>query len=284
MFTGPYRVGFASDNDDGNVNGYFRNLTIDVNNGDTVYYDTLQGDNSLTLGILKNIGWNWSYDLTAPTLRLGGPNGPSQVVITGPEPTQTSPDSERIIIQGQRGYGRFNHSSSTAGEGGDVYIWGGVGGEGSTGGSGSGGDIKLRGGQSYNGDGGYVKIEAGHADNTTSGGSNTNYGNGGYIEISAADADGAGNGGNISLTAGDALGSGTHGYITLNAGGHTWKFDSNGRTTIATSSPPTHSYGAAGDVAGMIAFDSSYIYYCTANYVNNSTDIWKRVALDPTSW
>jgi len=47
---------------------------------------------------------------------------------------------------------------------------------------------------------------------------------------------------------------------------------------------PTHSYGADGDVAGMMAFDGSYIYYCTANFVNNSTNIWKRVALDASPW
>lgn len=47
---------------------------------------------------------------------------------------------------------------------------------------------------------------------------------------------------------------------------------------------PVHSYGAAGDVLGMVAFDSNYLYYCTANYVNNSTDIWKRVALNSAAW
>jgi hypothetical protein len=47
---------------------------------------------------------------------------------------------------------------------------------------------------------------------------------------------------------------------------------------------PAHSYGAAGDKAGMIAFDSTYIYYCTANYVNTSTNIWKRTAHGAGTW
>jgi hypothetical protein len=64
----------------------------------------------------------------------------------------------------------------------------------------------------------------------------------------------------------------------------TWEFSAAGRTTFPTSTAPAYSYGAAGDIAGMVAFDSSYIYYCTSNYVNNSTNIWKRVALDATSW
>lgn len=47
---------------------------------------------------------------------------------------------------------------------------------------------------------------------------------------------------------------------------------------------PTHSYGAVGDRIGMLAFDSSYIYYCTANYVNNSTNIWKRILWSADTW
>ena len=41
---------------------------------------------------------------------------------------------------------------------------------------------------------------------------------------------------------------------------------------------PTSSIGAVGDGAGMIAWDGSYIYICTAAY-DGSTAIWKRVAL-----
>jgi hypothetical protein len=63
-----------------------------------------------------------------------------------------------------------------------------------------------------------------------------------------------------------------------------WIFDLNGRTTFPVATAPAHSYGAAGDKAGMLAFDSTYIYYCTDDYVNNSTDIWKRVALVSAAW
>jgi hypothetical protein len=45
---------------------------------------------------------------------------------------------------------------------------------------------------------------------------------------------------------------------------------------------PASSAGSSADKAGMIAFDSSYIYYCTTGYVNPTTPIWKRVAL--TTW
>lgn len=68
------------------------------------------------------------------------------------------------------------------------------------------------------------------------------------------------------------------------AGAKEWAFKEDGRTTFPAATVPAHSYGAAGDVAGMVAFDSGYIYYCTSNYVDNSTNIWKRVAFDATTW
>ena len=43
------------------------------------------------------------------------------------------------------------------------------------------------------------------------------------------------------------------------------------------STPPS-SVGSAGDVVGMIAWDTNYIYICTGSH-DGSTAIWKRVAL-----
>ena len=48
--------------------------------------------------------------------------------------------------------------------------------------------------------------------------------------------------------------------------------------------PPAHSYGTAGDREGMVAFDANYLYYCVNAYVDNSTNIWKRVSLNTDSW
>tara|TARA_R100001443_G_scaffold56866_1_gene67762 strand:+ start:1670 stop:2014 length:345 start_codon:yes stop_codon:yes gene_type:complete len=48
---------------------------------------------------------------------------------------------------------------------------------------------------------------------------------------------------------------------------------------VATQqSAPASSVGSVGDVANMIAWDTNYIYICTASY-DGSTAIWKRVAL-----
>jgi len=62
------------------------------------------------------------------------------------------------------------------------------------------------------------------------------------------------------------------------AGEKKWNFDANGRTTFPTSVAPTASIGAVGDTLGMVAFDSSFVYYCTGNY-DGTTQIWKRAGL-----
>ena len=48
--------------------------------------------------------------------------------------------------------------------------------------------------------------------------------------------------------------------------------------TIETSKTPSTSIGVSGDTAGMISWNGSYIYVCTANY-DGSTAIWKRASL-----
>ena len=65
---------------------------------------------------------------------------------------------------------------------------------------------------------------------------------------------------------------------------YTWKFGTDGRTTFPAAVVPAHSYGVVGDKAGMLAFDADYIYYCTADYVNDTTDIWKRTAHGASTW
>lgn len=74
----------------------------------------------------------------------------------------------------------------------------------------------------------------------------------------------------------------TFGGTSLNANAYSQYI--NADRLILSINPPAHSYGAAGDKTGMIAFDTSYIYYCVANYVNNSTDIWKRTAYSAGTW
>lgn len=55
-------------------------------------------------------------------------------------------------------------------------------------------------------------------------------------------------------------------------------------TLIRVSSVPAHDYGAAGDTKGMFAHDNTHLYICIADYVNNSTVIWKRINWAGGSW
>jgi len=83
-------------------------------------------------------------------------------------------------------------------------------------------------------------------------------------------------------------------YIEAGTPQKVWQFNTDGSLTFPDATVqttayqqvavPAHSYGAAGDKVGMIAFDSTYIYYCTANYVNTSTNIWKRTAHGAGTW
>lgn len=57
----------------------------------------------------------------------------------------------------------------------------------------------------------------------------------------------------------------------------------NDRINIAVSLTPASSVGLDGDIAGDVAVDSNYFYYCTAAW-DGSTNIWKRVALDVGTW
>ena len=185
---------------------------------------------------------------TDTTLTLGIVDG-NRVAITGPMASYNNNSAPELIIAGADSYYNGN---TFVGEGGDLYMWAGQGA--------NGGDIKLDAGisKAANSEGGYIKIRAGEAQGSTS--------TGGYVLIEAG------------------AGTETNGYVRISTQTYDWKFDANGRTTFPASPVPAHSYGDIGDVAGMVAFDSTYIYYCTANYANSSTNIWKRVALDATSW
>jgi hypothetical protein len=46
---------------------------------------------------------------------------------------------------------------------------------------------------------------------------------------------------------------------------------------------PTSPTGTVGDAAGMLAFDTTYLYVCVGNY-DTSSEIWKRVVFDTAPW
>jgi hypothetical protein len=118
-----------------------------------------------------------------------------------------------------------------------------------------------------------------------------------------ARADGA-NEGHLNLIAGqntriDINGAGSTVEIITGDGesSNTWEFDSNSGLTFPDATTQTTAWaggrvvavpgastGAAGDKAGDLAFDSQYIYYCTADYTDGIENIWKRVAWSNDTW
>jgi hypothetical protein len=151
------------------------------------------------------------------------------------------PTVERLVIAGGDSY--YDGAVYPSGEAGDIYLWAGRGY--------NGGDIKVDAGNSLSGqEGGTVKIRGGNSDSGT----------GGFVEISAG------------------YGGGTPGQIRLINAGQQWTFNGSGQIvfpdgSIQTTawakrivSVPTTSLGQAGDKQGDIAFNGSYMYYCTADY------------------
>jgi hypothetical protein len=55
-------------------------------------------------------------------------------------------------------------------------------------------------------------------------------------------------------------------------------------TLVRVSSVPAHDYGVTGDRKGMFAHDNTHLYVCIADYVNNSTVIWKRISWAGGGW
>lgn len=96
-----------------------------------------------------------------------------------------------------------------------------------------------------------------------------------YVTIESTD------GGQIMLGANQLVG-GNNGTVVIGHAGNITDLNS-GKLRILNATVPTTSVGAVGDVAGFVAFDASYIYYCTGAY-DSVTNIWKRVAWSGDTW
>ena len=206
-------------------------------NGFTVfpYMDTPRGDTT---------GGN----ITGYTLRMG--DGTAQAIITTPDGDPTGgQSSQRLVINPGKG------ADGTSGEGGDIYLWAGRGGDA----GGSGGDIKIRGGQGMGegGAGGYIRMEAGDGDNTGgqagyieitggTGGTGGNSQNGGYVRIlggqgalAGGDANITGGvgqggpGGPVNITGGTSgNGLAEYGNVNITSGASTWTFNNTGTLIV----------------------------------------------------
>jgi hypothetical protein len=267
---------------------------LDWMNGDVSAFDNANvlrhtmylNDGGLYVGFNENgvanvpmVNWNFNPDggTIFPTLSVQRGDNPSGTISgqtllfgdAGQEAIISTPDgnntvginSQRLVINPGQGY--------DSGEGGDIYLWAGRGGNG----SGTGGDIKIRGGQGgantqggAGGDGGYIRIEAGDAPyyNTGTGaaagwiemtaGAGGENRTGGYVRITGGtgsdgnypglagggDANITGGfgrvnapGGNVNLVGGiSANGLADYGRVNILSGASTWIFDNAGNLVL----------------------------------------------------
>jgi hypothetical protein len=140
----------------------------------------------------------------------------------------------------------------------------------------------------WNGGGGWNR---GYSNLTTTGGSGTGLtvdvatGSGGYISINEITITNPGYG----YTNGDVITINNEnnipGTFTISVSNPTWTFGTDGRTKIPHgSNNPSTARGAEGDKAGMILVSGAYLFYCYADWVDGSTPIWQKVAMDNTDW
>jgi hypothetical protein len=179
--------------------------------------------------------------LTGQTLLFG--DSTQEAIISTPDGTNDINDSQRFVINPGKG------ADGTTGEGGDIYLYAGRGGDA----GGSGGDIKIRGGLGpVNGAGGYITMEGGEADVNGVGGYIEIYGgvsgnsNGGYLDLQGGlgQTEGggifiqggqgqAGPGGPVNITGGvSGNGLAEYGNVGIIAGASSWVFDNTGNLTL----------------------------------------------------
>jgi len=178
--------------------------------------------------------------LTGQTLLFGDIE--QSVIISTPNGTNSINDSQRIVINPGAGY------ANTTGEGGDIYLYAGRGGDA----GGSGGDIKIRGGLGpVNGHGGYLDIQGGEAAGNGPGGYVEIFGGqsannlGGEVRIEGGQGGTTGGnanlrggygqtaGGNVNIWGGgSANGQSNEGLVNIQTGGNTWTFAPNGNMTL----------------------------------------------------
>jgi hypothetical protein len=245
-------------------------------------------------------GDNPSGTISGQTLLFG--DGSQEAIISTPDGSNASGiNSQRLVINPGKG------EDSNGGEGGDIYLWAGRGGNN----NGSGGDVKIRGGQGMGntGSGGYLRIEAGDSQDLGApgyidirGGESANS-YGGYVQVTGGQG-GNGQGGPVQLLGGQgatgfkggdaniiggpsADGVGSYGNVNISAGGSNWRFDNTGNTTFpgnltGSGASPAPSINGFGSVNAITFSASGNV--TAANFFGNGNTL-SNVATQVTgSW
>jgi len=218
------------------------NIVINSNDGNSSNAMWTFGTDGSTIfpTLTTQRGDDPSATITGQTLLFG--DNTQEAIISTPDGTSNINSSQRLVINPGQGF--------DGGEGGDIYLWAGRGGPT----SGSGGDIKIRGGFApADGTGGYIRMEGGDSqangqpgfiEITGGQGGNTV---GGYVQITGG-VGGGGSGGGVDIYGGYGVGGpgaavnisgggssnglAEYGNVSINSGSGTWIFDNTGNLTV----------------------------------------------------
>jgi len=223
------------------------NITID-SDGNIWTFDNTGSTIFPTLNVQR--GDNPSGTITGQTLLFG--DATQEAIISTPDGSNADGiNSQRLVINPGKG------EDSNGGEGGDIYLWAGRGGNN----NGSGGDVKIRGGYApADGTGGYIRMDGGESQGNgapgfieiTGGQGGTT--SGGYVQITGGVA-GSGTGGAVDIIGGfgqagpgaavtitgggSANGLAEYGNVNIGSGASTWSFRNNGTTTFPNNTIKT---------------------------------------------
>jgi hypothetical protein len=106
--------------------------------------------------------------------------------------------------------------------------------------------------------------------------------NGSAMDISSDSGINFRPGGFLSIPNATTITASASSTISIAATGNLTLSSNTGKVKI-TGSVPSTSIGVTGDEEGMVAFDGTYMYYCTADY-DGIANVWKRVAWSGDTW
>jgi hypothetical protein len=223
--------------DNSNVSAPYAQIIVKGNSLPQQTWSFNSGGGTIFPTLTTQRGDNPSGTISGQTLLFGDPT--QEAIISTPDGTVGNEYSQRLVINPGAG--------NNFGEGGDIYLWAGRGGAN----SGSGGDVKIRGGYApADGTGGYIRMDGGESQGLgapgfieITGGQGGAYG--GYVQITGG-VGGNGTGGAVDLYGGYGIGGpgadvtitgggsanglAEYGNVNIAAGASTWSFRNNGTT------------------------------------------------------
>ena len=217
-----------------------------------------------------------SYDIAGPNLGSIIFNNDRTISVTSGDLILNAPDDITIEPDDDlRLYGGDKQTSGT--DGGDVFVYGGIGGSASNaanGVAGDGGRVEVFGGDAGNDDGNTaLGSSGGHVQ--ISGGQGTGNGIGGYIEIDGGQGYNGGSGGNVTINGGAGPAQSVYGNVSINIGTDNWSFTNDGNLTLPGNMILAGNTNLLGSDAALIKSNNGLPLLSLSTGANSSvSSIW----------